>query len=186
MSKYSRTIKKYFCLYLVIALLSFDFYYFFIRRGVGSGYYIKKIIYPDDTILDSKTYQDLSEEYYVLNKNYGKKEVIVFLGDSITKRFNLEEYFPDLSVLNRGIFNDTSLGVINRLEININNLNIEKIFLMIGYNDLEFRMNTNIIENISNILSKTKSRKIYVQSLLPVNANRKEVNIRIHVTIDVP
>ena len=58
-------------------------------------------------------------------------------------------------------------------------MNIDKIFIMIGYNDLEFRSNHEIINNITDILSIIKCRKIYLQSLLPVKSNRKKVNIRI-------
>jgi len=57
-------------------------------------------------------YQDLSEEYFYLNKNYDNKKVIVFLGDSITKRFNSDEYFKGTLVLNRGIPFDTTYGVL--------------------------------------------------------------------------
>ena len=41
---------------------------------------------------------------------------IVFLGDSITARFEWQEYFSDLTVANRGIDSDVTEGVLNRLD----------------------------------------------------------------------
>lgn len=66
---------------------------------------------------------------------------IVFLGDSITNRFPVEKYFPNLKVINRGIGGDTigcirHYGVYNRLELTVYNLHPKQIILMIGVNDL--------------------------------------------------
>ena len=179
MTKYFKKKGNLFCCLFLFFLFTFNIYYFFIRRDVGPAFYIDKFFHrPIDKILELTIYQDLSEEYYLLNKNL-KKKVIVFLGNSITKRFNLQEHFPDLLIINRGIFSDTTLGIINRLDRNINNLDIYKIFLMIGYNDLKYRTNDEIIDNISYIVSRIKVQYIYVQSILPVDAKRKDINLRI-------
>ena len=168
------------CIILTLFTLFFNLYYFFIKRDVGPSYYISKYFdSPDDPILELLVYQDLRKQYLILNNRLREKKVFVFLGDSITKGFSVDEYFSELHVLNRGISHDTTLGVINRLNQNINNLNIEKLFLMIGYNDLRYRTNSEILKNIASMLSKISAEKIYVQSILPVESNRKGLNPRI-------
>ncbi|MFB3897291.1 MAG: GDSL-type esterase/lipase family protein [bacterium] len=72
---------------------------------------------------------------------------IVFLGDSITHRFPVEKYFPNLKVINRGIGGDTMggirhYGVYNRLESTVYNLHPKMIILMIAFNDLAYSAGT--------------------------------------------
>ncbi len=45
-----------------------------------------------------------------------KETDIIFLGDSITLQGDFGEFFSDKRVPNRGIGNDTSEGVLNRLD----------------------------------------------------------------------
>ena len=98
-------------------LLGFNTYYFFIRRGVGISFYLKKVIEkPIDPILTHPLYNDYRTEYEYLNSNYQGSNYIVFLGDSITARFKVNEYFPHKKVLNRGIFSDTTCGVLERVQ----------------------------------------------------------------------
>lgn len=161
-------------------LILFNVYYFTIRKHDQIIQYISKQFYKaEDPILKIKLYQDLSEEYFYLNKKYENRRVIVFIGDSITKRFNVSEYFESNCILNRGIPFDTTYGLKKRLNRNINNLKIEKIFIMIGVNDLPYRSNNEIITNISNILSQIRSKKIIIQSILPVDSRMIENNARI-------
>jgi len=165
---------------LAIVLLLFNIYHFFIRAGVGPRYYIDHLRSKHrDRILESKTYQDYVEEYYLLNKQLSDKKVIVFLGNSITKGFNVHEFLPGYPVINRGIYFDTTWGIINRLEKNVNNLHVEMLFLMIGYNDLKYRTDRDIVENISHILSAITAEKTYMQSILPVQSDWVELNKRI-------
>jgi lysophospholipase L1-like esterase len=104
---------------------------------------------------------------------------IVFAGDSHTEYFALDEYFPELPVINRGIYGDTTSGVINRLDESVLNLNPSKVFLLIGANDINKTRETDegIVENIRTIVRKIRSNNqkaaIYVQSLYPVNPNGK-------------
>jgi|GEM_PF-985145 len=165
---------------LGLCLLVFNAYYFFIRRGVGPDYYLKRAFSrPSDTILDDPLYRDYAEEYQRLNAKLSGRKVIVFAGDSITRRFKLEEYFPDHPVVNRGIFSDTTLGLLKRLDHTVNNLSIGQLFIMIGYNDLRYRDNEEILRNVDQILSRCKADRIIVQSLLPVAGTRPETNARI-------
>lgn len=170
---------QWFVKIICCVMLFFNMYYFFIRRGVWPGYYLKKIIYqPMDNIVSSELYRDLSEQYSYMNKMQRSK-VNVFVGDSITKRFNVQEFFKDIKILNRGIYFDTTHGLLNRIKSNINNLKIKKLFVMIGYNDLKYRTNDEIINNIKSIIQNAEAEKIFIQSLLPVDSERIEINERI-------
>ncbi|MDP2816530.1 MAG: GDSL-type esterase/lipase family protein, partial [Rectinemataceae bacterium] len=63
------------------------------------------------------------------------KARIVMLGDSLTYSANWNEMFDDCTIVNRGISSDTTEGVLKRLD-NVISLNPEKVFVMIGINDI--------------------------------------------------
>ncbi len=96
---------------------------------------------------------------------------IIFLGDSITEAFHVDEIFPDLPVKNRGISGDTTNGVLERLH-QITAGQPQKIFLMIGSNDLGFGYSeAHVIANYETILARIRQEspgtQVYVQSILP-------------------
>lgn len=175
--------KKYVFVFFILFgafLFLFNLYYFFIREDRGIIYYYEKFFgTPKDPTITSMIYQDMAEEYSILNKNIQNKFVVVFVGDSVTKRFNFQEYFPDILIINRGIFGDTTQGILNRLNQNIQNLNIDKLFLLAGYNDLLFRTDDEIVKNIHLIASRIKAKRICIQSLLPIDPKEKKLNHRI-------
>jgi len=108
---------------------------------------------------------------------------IVFLGDSITENYQLNEYFKDVNVnmINKGVNANITLDVLRRLD-DVVSLKPSKIFIMIGTNDVwggfpdEF-----IISNYTSILDRIKQEcpftKIYVQSIVPMGANQLAANI---------
>ena len=95
----------------------------------------------------------------------------VFLGDSITDGSEWSELFPELRVSNRGIGGDTTYGIINRIDT-ILKMNSEKIFIMIGINDINIGTPIHDIEEnyliIINLLL-TGGFKVYLQSTLYVS-----------------
>ena len=100
---------------------------------------------------------------------------VVFLGDSITARFEWQEYFSDLTVANRGIDSDVTEGVLNRLDT-VENQHPKKIFLMIGINDIMHKLPLDTsMQNYKKILTQLSETlpdcRIYVQSVLPVNTS---------------
>ncbi|MFA4869964.1 MAG: GDSL-type esterase/lipase family protein [Pedobacter sp.] len=101
---------------------------------------------------------------------------IVFLGNSITEQGNWKNLFPNKNVFNRGIGGDNTYGVLARLDEVISS-KPEKIFLMIGINDLGSRQweTSVILDNYNKIVDKIKKgtpkTKLYVQSILPLNDN---------------
>jgi lysophospholipase L1-like esterase len=98
---------------------------------------------------------------------------IIFLGDSLTDWCQWSELFQNVKIKNRGIGGDRTDGILFRLD-EILSSSPEKIFIMIGINDLAdgidseevYKKYKNIIQRIS---EKSPGTKIYIQSLLPVN-----------------
>jgi len=99
---------------------------------------------------------------------------IIFLGDSITDWCQWSELFQNLNIKNRGIGGDRVNGVLQRLHEVVSS-SPDKIFLMIGINDLGWGVDVQeIVLNYKRIIQKiseaSPNTTIYVQSLLPVNA----------------
>lgn len=100
---------------------------------------------------------------------------IVFVGDSITARFEWDEYFTEYTVANRGIDSDVTEGVLNRLDTIISQTP-EKIFLMIGINDIRQGIApeatlTNYEKILDELMTTLPDCQIYVQSILPVHTS---------------
>lgn len=101
---------------------------------------------------------------------------VVFLGDSITQGGKWSELFPDISARNWGIGGDKTINVLNRLT-DITKNKPQKIFLLIGINDLVRRFSQNeILNNIESIILKINSdsenTKVYIESILPLNEDK--------------
>ena len=101
------------------------------------------------------------------------KLTALFIGDSLTEWFELEKHCPEVNIINEGIAGDTSFGVLERLD-SIMDITADKIFLMIGINDVfNGFQQADIIENqqliIEQILTHVNGTELIVQSLLPVN-----------------
>lgn len=127
-------------------------------------------------------YEMKKQMFQTLNKTH-KDNGIVFIGDSITQDYNIYEFFPELNVYNRGIGGDTSVGLLNRLNVSVNDLNPKKVVLLIGTNDfvlLKLKIQDirdNIKEIISKIYHNNPKAKIYLISVLPVNHKLNPVTV---------
>ncbi len=98
---------------------------------------------------------------------------IVFLGNSITDGCEWSELFNNNHIKNRGISGDIVQGVYERLDPIING-HPQKIFLMIGVNDISHDLQADtivraIVKVMDKIGSVSPKTKLYIQSLLPVN-----------------
>lgn len=120
-------------------------------------------------------YNNKCSSFATQNVNLSKGQ-IVFVGDSITDLFPLDDYFADLDLAcyNRGIGGDTTRGLIDRLNVSIFDIKPSKIVLMIGTNDVDGgKDNDYIIENYRVILDKIRSSlpdaEIYFMSVIPQN-----------------
>jgi lysophospholipase L1-like esterase len=127
----------------------------------------------------SKNNEAFKPNYYIQKSYYealpDTNNEIVFLGDSITDFGRWNEMFNNVNIKNRGIRGDRTDGVLGRLN-EIVSSSPDKIFLMIGINDLSSKKKlSEIVSNYEQILryiiEKTPQTKIYVQSVLPVNEN---------------
>ncbi len=95
----------------------------------------------------------------------------IFLGDSITDHGEFPEYFPEEQVLNRGIAEDTTKGVLERID-EVVERNPEEVYIMIGVNDIAASVKKGTYEkNMQDIVDAfdQKKTRVVLQSLLPVN-----------------
>lgn len=113
------------------------------------------------------------------------EEEIIFLGNSITDGAEWSELFGDPRVKNRGIGGDDTDGILERLS-EVTSSQPEKIFLMIGTNDLSAGKSVEyILENYRLILRRIREAspqtEIFIQSVLPtedeVHTTRKNRDI---------
>lgn len=98
---------------------------------------------------------------------------IIFLGNSITDGAEWSEIFNNLHVKNRGINGDITDGILYRLE-EVTESKPDKIFLMIGVNDLARGTSPQqILLNYEKIIKTIKDdspeTQLYIESVLPVN-----------------
>lgn len=119
-------------------------------KGTSDYYFTKKSIFDQSDV-----------------KNVSK----IFIGDSITDYGEFQEYFPNEVVLNRGIRNDVSKGVLNRIQ-EVVNRNPKEAYLMIGVNDIRYSKGSKNFEKHITAIVKSfegESSKLIIQSILPVN-----------------
>ncbi|HSP23224.1 MAG TPA: GDSL-type esterase/lipase family protein [Planococcus sp. (in: firmicutes)] len=123
-------------------------------------------------------------EYYRQKKDIfsaldGEAADKIFLGDSITDHGEFPEYFPDETVLNRGIAEDTTKGVLNRID-EVAARNPKEVYIMIGVNDIAAGVNKeNYEKNMNKIVQSfdQEQTRVILQSLLPVNNNSFNNNL---------
>lgn len=111
--------------------------------------------------------------WQVVNK-YIQPNITIFVGDSITKGFDLKEEFDDLIVINKGIDGNKTTDILKRLDSDIYTFQPSKVFLLIGINDIGKNIeNDEIIDNIEKIVDNIRKNcpntKIYLQSIYPIN-----------------
>ena len=100
----------------------------------------------------------------------------LFLGDSITDFYPLEEYYDNLPVVNSGIAGNKTTDILSSMQTRVYQYNPTKVFLLIGTNDLDSNdediVNTTF-NNIKKIIKRIRKNRsdavIYVESIYPVN-----------------
>jgi len=109
-----------------------------------------------------------------------EKQKIIFAGDSITDRYNLDKFFnyDDKLIINSGIGGYTTVSMLNRFHNLIEQHQADKMFLMIGTNDIgkgfkEEDTINNIIKIIEQTQQTSPNTKIYVESIYPVNPSKR-------------
>ena len=135
-------------------------------------------------------YQNKSISYTMQNMNASEGQ-IVFVGDSLTDGYKLDKHYADLdlAVYNRGIGGDTTSGVLGRMGVSIYDIKPSKVVLLIGGNDVNGGVESNIIiENSLKIVSEIKENlpetEIYFVSMIPQNNDIKmygDFSAEVHV-----
>ena len=125
-------------------------------------------------------YDNKCFSYAVQNTNLSKNQ-IVFIGDSITDLYPLDDYYADLPLAcyNRGIGGDTTGGVLRRLQVSAFDLAPKKIVLMIGTNDINGGIPVDkIVKNYTEIVEKIQKQlpttSLYLISVIPQNDDLEE------------
>ena len=107
---------------------------------------------------------------------FGDKNCL-FLGDSITKRYDLDKYFPEYFVVNSGIDGNKTVDVLENMNSRVYVYNPSKVFLLIGTNQLENEDEDQIYEDIIQIVEEIQKNRqfasIYIESIYPVNHDFK-------------
>ena len=98
----------------------------------------------------------------------------LFVGSSIIERFNLDRYYPEAKFLNRGISSEWTIGLSERLETSIYDINPSKVFVYVGGNDFwQSRTPEQIRDKTSEIIDGIKMNvpgaKIYLLAIFPVS-----------------
>lgn len=136
--------------------------------------------------------QTRRERYARENANLIDFPEVVFIGDSITEFFDLDKYLKSpVLMVNRGISASRTDHILDHLDCHLSGPLLNKIFLMIGVNDLGYGISqeatlTNLRAIIDGILSSYPFSTIYLLGILPVNESKsfaKTVGLRTNQAI---
>ena len=113
------------------------------------------------------------------------KPRVVFLGDSITDGWRLNEYFPERDFLNRGISGQITGQMLGRMEADVIKLRPAVMLVLGGTNDIARGVSLSAIEdNLTAIadLAESHGIKVILASVLPVSDYHKDVNPNYEMT----
>lgn len=141
-----------------------------------------------------KHYTELVKKFRDENKTLreqGKDELsVVFVGDSLTERFDLKAHFPQRRVVNRGIGSDVignalapddNRGLLKRMDESLFDFHASDAFLMIGVNDIgDGHTPAEMEEGYRQIIERIKKRaptlRVHIQSVLPMRGKYSKDN----------
>ena len=127
--------KKIFILVLSVAVL--------VAIAIGLfwlfGKYLPQKRRIEELIKAAQEYYDQKLILYAEeNEIYADYEVdIAFIGDSLTDCYDIEYYYPEYKVENRGIGGDTTHGLLARLDVSVYQLRPKVIVMLIGANNFD-------------------------------------------------
>jgi lysophospholipase L1-like esterase len=150
-------------------------------------------------LIDSKETQlrsadrDNLERYADANRKLPRPDParprVVFLGDSITDFWRLNEYFPDRDFINRGISGQISDEMLGRMKQDVIDVHPEAVVILAGTNDLARGISLTGIEDdymmMADLAAFNRIRVIFA-SVLPVNDVYKTENPANERTKDRP
>jgi len=106
---------------------------------------------------------------------------VVFLGDSITDGWRLNEYFPGRDFVNRGISGQITGEMLGRMKADVIDLKPAAVVILAGTNDIARGVPVSTIENnliMMAELAKLHRIKVILASLLPIHDYNKDQNPR--------
>lgn len=133
-------------------------------------------------------YDNKCHSYAVQNANLAKGQ-IVFIGDSITDLYILDDHYADLPLAsyNRGIGGDTTSGVLHRLKVSVFDIAPSVVVLMIGTNDINGGIdNDEILQRYTSIIDSIYATlpevDLYCMSIIPQN---KDLETYTQIQVDL-
>jgi lysophospholipase L1-like esterase len=105
------------------------------------------------------------------------KPRVVFLGDSITDGWRLNEYFPEHDFVNRGISGQITVQMLARMKADVSDLQPAAVLILGGTNDLARGIPLSTIEgNLIMIcdLADAHKVKVILSTVLPVSDYHKD------------
>jgi lysophospholipase L1-like esterase len=114
---------------------------------------------------------------------------VVFLGDSITEGWRLNEYFPEQDFINRGISGQITGQMLGRMKADVLDLKPAAVLVLGGTNDIARGVPLKIIEdNLAMIseLAAGRGVKVILASVLPVHNYHKDRDPRFERTRQRP
>jgi hypothetical protein len=164
--------------YLLPASLILNLFFigFFISKRIyfSSGAAEKSVPKPVNDSLTTLTYNKYTGFDNKRNMYAGlpiAKTDVLFIGDSMTEMYPLNEMFSTLHIKNRGISGSASADVLKSVRgFDVPNT----VFLLVGINDFFYHVAPDsTVKNIGAIVdllhAKNPQAKVYVQSVLPVS-----------------
>jgi lysophospholipase L1-like esterase len=156
--------------------------------GLASGFFVGKRLYYSHAGRGGSpaTWADIWDE--TKNEQFDSLPIrpddIVFVGTSLTEAFQLQEYFPGLPVVNRGIGANETRHIVARISA-IAGKHPMKIFMEGGLNDLRERVPADtIMVHIRSILEMAKFQspgsKLYYCSIFPTTMSESGLNSSIN------
>jgi lysophospholipase L1-like esterase len=121
-------------------------------------------------------YGDTNTRMPPLNPN---KPRIVFMGDSITDNWRLNEYFPEQDFVNRGVSGQTTDQMLGRFEADVVRLHPSAVLISGGTNDIGRGVSVAAAQN--NIramaeLAQFNGIKVLIASVMPVSDYHKDAD----------
>ena len=107
------------------------------------------------------------------------KARVVFLGDSITDLWRLNEYFPDRDFVNRGISGQITGQMLGRMKADVLDLHPSAVVILGGVNDLAREIPLTAVEDNYEMIADLAAAahiKVIFASLLPVSDAHKDAN----------
>jgi lysophospholipase L1-like esterase len=158
----------------VVNLICFvcgSFYVFFLRKHGGVTSSIRQFGAPPPITLNRTLDSVVRRSLFETLKTSSADSPTVFLGDSLTEQCEWSELLM-APVVNRGISNDTTLDILDRLDA-VLAMHPKAIYLMIGINDAAQRSSVadaagRYRQILQKIQAMSPTTKIYIQSVLPV------------------